>query len=77
MLGGKIKAEHANTNVIAAELSATDAIVLSFDNNVQYVEEDLPRRFMGQSSPYGIAMVQADQVDDSVASASSGGKKYV
>jgi len=74
-LGGKIKAEHKNINIIAAELSASDAIALSFDSNVEYVEEDLPRRLMAQSVPYGIGMVQADQVDDSVASASSGGKK--
>lgn len=74
-LGGKIKAEHKNINIIAAELSASDAIALSFDNNVEYVEEDLPRRLMAQNVPYGIGMVQADQVDDSVASASAGGKK--
>jgi serine protease len=61
--------------MITAELQASDALALSLDANVEYVEEDLQRRFMAQSAPYGIGMVQADQVDDSVASANAGGKK--
>ena len=74
-LGAKVKAEFPNMNMISAELSSADAMSLANDDNVEYVEEDLPRRFMAQSVPYGIGMVQADQVDDSVASANSGGKK--
>jgi len=74
-IGAKVKAEYPNMNMISAELSTSDAMILAADNNVEYVEEDLQRRFMAQSVPYGIGMVQADQVDDSVASANSGGKK--
>jgi serine protease len=74
-LGAKIKTVHSNINVITAELTATDVIALSYDNDIEYVEEDLPRRLMAQSQPYGIGMVQADLVDDSVASANNGGKK--
>ena len=74
-LGSKIKAEYPNMNMISAELSTSDAMSLAADDNIEYVEEDLQRRFMAQSVPYGIGMVQADQVDDSIASANSGGKK--
>lgn len=74
-LGATVKAEFPNMNMISAELSSADAMNLAFDDNVEYVEEDLPRRFMAQSVPYGIGMVQADLVDDSIASANAGGKK--
>ncbi len=74
-LGGKVRKEFPNMNVMSVELSTADAMNLANDNNVEYVEEDLQRRFMAQTSPYGIGMVQADLVDDSIASANSGGKK--
>ena len=74
-LGAKIKHEFSNVNVLAAELSDEAVSKLRLDENVVYVEEDLPRRFMAQTVPYGIGMVQADQVDDGVAAASAGGKK--
>ncbi len=74
-LGAKVKAEYPQMNIIAAELSAADIAALTNNANVEYVEEDLQRHFMAQTQPYGIGMVQADQVNDSVASAASGGKK--
>jgi serine protease len=74
-VGGKVKGEYPSLNMISAELSANNVLSLASDETVDYIEEDLPRRFMAQSIPYGISMVQADQVDDSVASANSGGKK--
>jgi serine protease len=74
-LGAKIKAEYPVMNMISAELSESEVMSLANDDNVEYVEEDLQRRFMAQTVPYGIGMVQADQVDDSVASANYGGKK--
>ncbi len=74
-VGGAVMGEYPSINMISAELAASDAIALALDENVDYIEEDLPRRFMAQSMPYGISMVQADQVDDSVASANAGGKK--
>ncbi|KGJ92885.1 S8 family serine peptidase [Colwellia psychrerythraea] len=74
-LGATVTDEFPNMNMITAVLSTSDAMSLAMDSNVEYVEEDLPRRFMAQSVPYGIGMVQADQVDDSIASANAGGKK--
>lgn len=74
-LGAKIHQEFPESNFITAELSLNDVFALSMNNDVEYVEEDLQRRFMAQSVPYGISQVQADLVDDSVASASAGGKK--
>lgn len=74
-LGAKVKSEHPALNMLTAELSAADIAALRKDSNVEYVEEDLPRRLMAQTQPYGISMVQADQVDDYVASAAAGGKK--
>ncbi|WP_372766831.1 S8 family serine peptidase [Pseudoalteromonas sp.] len=62
-----------NANI--AHLTETQLKQLQNDPMVEYVEEDLPRRLMAQTQPYGIAMVQADQVDDSVASAANNGKK--
>ncbi|MBL4941621.1 MAG: S8 family serine peptidase [Colwellia sp.] len=70
-----VQTDHPELNMITAELSAKDLKVLSSDSNIDYIEEDLQRRFMAQSVPYGIGMVQADQVNDSIASANSGGKK--
>lgn len=74
-LGVKVRAQYPEINIISAQLSAKDIVALNNDSNVEYVEEDLPRHLMAQSTPYGISMVQADQVDDSVASANAGGKK--
>ncbi|NOU49300.1 S8 family serine peptidase [Pseudoalteromonas sp. JBTF-M23] len=65
----------ASLNAVVAQLSDTQLMALRNDNLVEYVEEDLPRRLMSQTQPYGISMVQADLVDDSVASAANGGKK--
>lgn len=62
-----------NANI--AQLSDAQLKQLQNDPMVDYVEEDLPRRLMAQTQPYGIAMVQADQVNDSVASAANNGKK--
>jgi serine protease len=74
-LKGKIKHEYQDLNILAAELSDAAVSELRNDASVEYVEEDLPRRFMAQTVPYGIGMVQADQVDDGVAAAVAGGKK--
>ena len=62
-----------NANI--AQLSDAQLQQVQNDPMVDYVEEDLPRRLMAQTQPYGIAMVQADQVNDSVASAANNGKK--
>ncbi|MCF6456670.1 S8 family serine peptidase [Pseudoalteromonas sp. MMG024] len=66
---------NASINANIARLSESQLKQLQNDPNVEYIEEDLPRRLMAQTQPYGIAMVQADQVNDSVASAANNGKK--
>ena len=62
-------------NAVVTPLTSSQLQTLQEDSNVEYVEEDLPRRLMSQETPYGISLVQADLVDDMVASAASGGKK--
>ncbi|WP_440055467.1 S8 family serine peptidase [Pseudoalteromonas sp. T1lg65] len=64
-----------NLNVVVAELSEQQLHQLKSDNSIEYVEEDLPRHFMAQSQLYGYEMVQANLVNDYVASAAAGGKK--
>ena len=73
--GGNVKLDMPNNLAVAAVLSASAKQKLQADANIEYIEIDQPRRLMAQSQPYGIGMVQADQVDDSVASAAAGGKK--
>lgn len=73
--GGKVKVSMRHNLAIAAEMSEKDKKRFEKNPNVEYIEVDQKRRFMAQTVPYGIGMVQADQVDDSVASAASGGKK--
>lgn len=73
--GGKVKLSMRHNLAVAAELTEKQKKRLEKNPNIEYVEVDRIRRFMAQDVPYGISQVQADQVDDSVASASAGGKK--
>ncbi|WP_417689685.1 S8 family serine peptidase [Pseudidiomarina sp.] len=73
--GGKVKLSMRHNLAVAAELSPQEKKRLENNPNIEYIEVDQQRRLMAQSVPYGIGMVQADQVDDSVASAAAGGKK--
>lgn len=73
--GGKVKLSMRHNLAVAAELTPRQKKRLENNPNIDYVEVDQPRRLMAQSVPYGINMVQANQVDDSVASAAAGGKK--
>jgi len=74
-LGATIKADMPNMGVFTAEVKQSRLAELRADADVEYVEEDLIRYALAQTSPYGIGLVQADLVDDSVAAASAGGKK--
>jgi serine protease len=74
-LGVKNAQFKPSLNAIVTPLTSDQLQTLQEDSNVEYVEEDLPRRLMSQEIPYGISLVQADLVDDMVASAASGGKK--
>ncbi|ATZ73292.1 peptidase S8 [Idiomarina sp. X4] len=73
--GGKVKLSMRHNLAVAAELTEKQRKRLEKNPNIEYVEVDRIRRFMAQDVPYGISQVQADQVDDSVASAAAGGKK--
>ncbi len=73
--GGKIKLNMPQNRAVAAELSPAAKRALEMDSSIELIETDHPRYLMAQSQPYGIGMVQADQVNDSVASAAAGGKK--
>jgi subtilisin family serine protease len=77
---GAVKHEIFGMNAMSVELPAAALRSLQNNPNVEYVEEDVIRRpfalatpsdgdpyASGQLVPYGIAMVQADKVDDSLA----------
>ncbi|MDV6316588.1 S8 family serine peptidase [Idiomarina sp. HP20-50] len=73
--GGKVKISMRHSLAVAAELSPKEKKRLEKNPNIEYIEVDQKRRFMAQDVPYGIGMVQANLVDDSVASAAAGGKE--
>ncbi len=74
-LGIKNAVYKAHMHSAITPLTKAQLASLRLDPAIEFVEQDLPRRLMAQQQPYGIAMVQADLVDDSVASAAMGGKK--
>jgi serine protease len=67
--GGRIEAHIHGVEAVAAKLPAAALKALQGNPNVAYVEEDTPRyplsHSSGETSPYGIAMVQADLLSDS------------
>ncbi len=65
--GGKVKQQLKSISAIAAELSPAQLKQLKNNPEVQRIEDDPPRYAQAASVPYGIAMVQADLVSDSVA----------
>lgn len=65
--GGRVTLGLEKRNAIAAHLPEKALQALQNNPNVEYVEEDVKRYLMAQSVPYGIPMVQADQVSDVLA----------
>lgn len=61
---GLMRQDLKGRNLFAANLSPELAKELAADPNVEYVEIDPKRYLLAESSPYGISMVQADQVSD-------------
>jgi subtilisin family serine protease len=61
-LGGQVKLEISGTNAVAAVLPERALSALRNNPAVEFIEEDAKRFPMAQSTPYGIGMVQADQV---------------
>ncbi|MEE4245424.1 MAG: S8 family serine peptidase, partial [Kangiellaceae bacterium] len=74
-VGGDVKLTMVQNKAVAAVLSSAAKRKLEMDPNVLLVEKDHPRYLMAQTQPYGIGMVQADQVSDAPAAATAGGKK--
>lgn len=81
--GGRIAVDLSEVNGLAAEVPAAQVAVLQRNPNVEFVESDPPRHALGtlggtvqtpmalagtpQVTPYGITMVQANQVSDAAA----------
>ena len=74
-LGGKVKRSLPLSNAVAAELSLRELDQLQASGKIAYIEADPIRHLiepmasgdpspMAESSPYGIGLVQADQVSD-------------
>ncbi|AFU97965.1 pre-peptidase C-terminal domain-containing protein [Simiduia agarivorans] len=72
--GAKIKLKMSQAAAFAAEMSAQSAAELAMDPSVEYVEEDVPRKFMAlynddvgnptqmQLTPYAVYQSQANQL---------------
>ena len=60
--GASVVLELGPQNAVAARIPAAALAGLRNNPNIQYIEQDAPRYPMAESSPYGIPMVQADQV---------------
>lgn len=60
--GGSPVYEFAGLSTVAAWLPAASIDALARHPNVEFVEEDPKRELSAQTTPYGIPMVQADQV---------------
>ena len=67
--GGKMVQDLSRHNAAAFMLPARALVGLMQNPNIEYVELDAPRYPMAQTMPYGIPMVQANQVSDSNAGA--------
>ena len=66
--GGKNQTSLDRRNMVAAKLSQKALEQMQNNPNVEYVEVDPIRRLMAESTPYGITMVQANQVSDDMVS---------
>jgi subtilisin family serine protease len=85
--GGRVVVDLGEVNGLAAEVPGAQLAALRRNPNVEFIENDPPRRALGmpgnavrsplvlpgtpEAAPYGIGMVQADQVSD----AASGNRK--
>lgn len=66
--GASVARDLPQVNAAAAHIPAGALEALRANPNVAYIEPDPPRYPMAQTQPYGIGLVQADQVSDSLAS---------
>ncbi|WNZ56110.1 S8 family serine peptidase [Microbulbifer sp. MKSA007] len=65
--GGRQAVEIRRQNAMAAHMSATTLKEMRSNPDVAFIEEDVKRYPMSQETPYGITMVQADQLGDTQA----------
>ena len=65
--GGRAALALDKRNAMAAYLPAKALTAMQNNPNVEYVEKDAKRWLMAQDVPFGIPMVQADQVSDNMA----------
>lgn len=63
---GKLKREINNRRLLSATLPPGLAKKLKSDPNIESIEVDPKRYLMAESVPYGITMVEADQVTDAL-----------
>ena len=62
--GGEVLLELPAVNAVAARIPARALQGLRNNPNIELIEQDSPRYPMAQTVPFGIPMVQADQVSD-------------
>jgi serine protease len=62
--GGAILLDLPEVSAAAARLPAQALQALAKNPNIEYVEPDVPRYALAQTTPYGIGMVQANLVSD-------------
>ncbi|MBS3796815.1 S8 family serine peptidase [Pseudoalteromonas sp. BDTF-M6] len=63
---GKVERELDKHRLVAVTLSAQAAKQFKNRKDIEFVEVDQKRYLMAESTPYGISMVQADQVSDAL-----------
>ena len=62
--GGSVALELRNHGAFAAYIPAAAVNALTANVHIDYIEADAKRYPMSQTTPYGIGMVQADQISD-------------
>ncbi|SDI81973.1 PA domain-containing protein [Ferrimonas sediminum] len=65
---GRVERQLSAHDAMAVSLPAQALKALERNPNVEYVEADVKRYMMSETIPYGIPMVQADQLSDAAAS---------
>lgn len=65
--GAEVLLELPGVGAAAARIPARALQALANNPNIEYIEPDVPRYAVAQTAPYGIAMVQANQVSDAAA----------
>ncbi len=64
--GGKVKTRLDKHRMVSADLSPNALKNLRKNADIEYIEIDPKRYLMAESTPYGISMVQANQVSDAL-----------